>query len=107
MVMELFPDSTLVRTFLGMCHMHMEKMSEAITHFWAVLEGTESRRVRSIVYNALGCIEANRGARHKAEEYFKLAHYHDPSLAEPLANLEACMKRSGKLQFGSELISLL
>ncbi|MBA9085312.1 tetratricopeptide (TPR) repeat protein [Fontibacillus solani] len=106
-VMEQFPDSVLVRTFLGMCHMHMEEMSHAKTHFWAVLEGAESKRVRSIVYNALGCIEANRGARDKAEEYFKLAHYHDPSLAEPLANLEVCMQCSGKLQYGTELTSLL
>ncbi|MNO28395.1 Tetratricopeptide repeat protein [compost metagenome] len=107
LVMEEFPESVLSQTFLGMCHMQLEEMSEAVKHFWFVLEHAESRRMRSIVYNALGCIEANRGARDKAEEYFKLAHHHDPSLAEPLANLEACMQCSGKLQYGTELTSLL
>jgi hypothetical protein len=32
---------------------------------------------------------------------------HDPSLPEPSVNLEVCRKRGGKLQFGSQLVSLL
>lgn len=105
--LETYPESTVVRTYLAMCHMHLEQFGEAVAHFWKVLEGSGSKRLRSIIYNALGCIEARQGVRTKAKEYFTLAHYHDPSLPEPLANLEACMKSSGKLQYGNELTSLL
>lgn len=104
LVLEQFPKSILGRTFLGMCHLHLKEVSEAVPLFWAVLEGAESKRIRSIVYNALGCIEATRGGREKAAEYFKLAHHHDPSLAEPLANLKACMQSTGKLYYGNELM---
>ncbi|WP_334071548.1 MULTISPECIES: tetratricopeptide repeat protein [Paenibacillus] len=105
--LEQFPESPSARTYLAMCHLHMEETDEAIPHFWRVLEGTENKRLRSIIYNALGCIEAQRGGRAKAKEYFTLAHYHDPSLAEPLSNLEACMRSTGKLKYGNELTSLL
>ncbi|MEF2964315.1 tetratricopeptide repeat protein [Paenibacillus sp. M1] len=107
LALEEFPDSLVTRTYLAMCLMHLEQYEEAIPHFWRVLEDADNRRLRSIIYNALGCIEAHHGGRDKAKEYFKLAHYHDPSLAEPLANLEACMRSSGKLQYGNELTSLL
>lgn len=106
-VLDEFPDSAVARTYLAMCHMHLDECGEAVPHFWKVLEGTENKRLRSIIYNALGCIEAQRGVRTKAKEYFTLAHVHDPSLAEPLANLEACMHSSGKLKYGNELTSLL
>ncbi|WP_181873020.1 tetratricopeptide repeat protein [Fontibacillus phaseoli] len=107
LALDQFPESLMARTYLAMCHMHLEQYGEAVPHFWRVLEGTGSKRLRSIIYNALGCIEAQKGIRAKAKEYFTLAHHHDPSLAEPLANLEACMRSSGKLQYGNELTSLL
>lgn len=106
-VVEEYPDSAVARTYLAMCHLHLDEGQQAVPHFWRVLECSDSKRLRSIIYNALGCIEAQNGARLKAKEYFTLAHYHDPSLAEPLANLEVCMRSSGKLQYGSELTSLL
>lgn len=106
-VVEQYPDSAVARTYLAMCYLHLNESEQAVPHFWRVLETCDSKRIRSIIYNALGCIEAQNGVRLKAKEYFKLAHYHDPSLAEPLANLESCMRSSGKLHYGSELTSLL
>lgn len=107
LAVEEFPDSVVARTYLAMCHVHLDESAEAVPHFWRVLEGTATKRLRSIIYNALGCIEAQKGLPAKAKEYFTLAHHHDPSLAEPLANLEACMQSTGKLHYGNELTKLL
>lgn len=106
-VVEQLPDSALARTCLAMCYLHLNESARAVPHFWRVLEGCDSKRLRSIIYNALGCVEAQNGGRLKAKEYFTLAHYHDPSLQEPLANLESCMSSNGKLHYGNELISML
>ncbi|MGG6309542.1 tetratricopeptide repeat protein [Paenibacillus macerans] len=106
-VMKQFPDSVLGRTYLAMCHLHLEHNEKAAKHFWLVLEKAGNKRMRSIIYNALGCIEAQKGIFAKAKEYFTLAHHSDPSLAEPLANLEACLHSKGKLHYGNELTSLL
>ncbi|WP_229753352.1 tetratricopeptide repeat protein [Paenibacillus segetis] len=105
--LEQFPDSFLTHTYMGMCHLHMGHLEDAVNHFHSVLKGAANNRLRAIIYNALGCIEANRGVRVKAKEYFTMAHHSDPSLPEPLANLEVCMHHSGKLQFGNQLTSLL
>ncbi|WP_411002269.1 tetratricopeptide repeat protein [Paenibacillus sp. TH7-28] len=106
-VLKQYPGSVLGRTFLGMCHLHLEQSEEAARQFWLVLENAGNKRLRSIIYNALGCIEAQKGILAKAKEYFTLAHHSDPSLAEPLANLEACLNSTGKLYYGNELASLL
>ncbi|MDU0330168.1 hypothetical protein RW092_08105 [Paenibacillus sp. 3LSP] len=106
-VVKQFTDSMLARTYLGMCHLHLKQYDKAAKHFWIVLEKAANKRLRSIIYNALGCIEAHKGVFDKAKEYFKLAHHHDPSLPEPLANLEACANSTGKLHYGPELTSLL
>lgn len=106
-VLEQFPNSFLTHAYLGMCHLHMGQHEAADSQFQQVLKGAANKRLRGIIYNALGCIEANRGVRVKAKEYFTMAHHSDPSLPEPLANLEACMHHSGKLQFGNQLSSLI
>ncbi|GGG05047.1 tetratricopeptide repeat protein [Paenibacillus aceti] len=106
-VVQGYPDSLVGRTYLAMCHLHLQQLSEAASHFTAVLERATSSRLRSIIYNALGCIEAQRGKRLKAKEYFALAHQSDPTLPEPLANLQACDHSSGKLKFGDELSPLM
>lgn len=106
-VVTQYPDSVLARTCLGMCHLHMDQGEHATKHFWFVLERAGNKRLRSIIYNALGCIEAQKGIFAKAKEYFTLAHRSDPSLTEPLANLEACLHKTGKLSYGTELTSLL
>lgn len=106
-VMQQFPDSVLAQTYMGMCHLHLEQIDKAAKHFWLVLEKATNKRLRSIIYNALGCIEAQKGVFTKAKEYFKLAHHSDPSLPEPLANLEACTHSTGKLHYSPELTSLL
>lgn len=106
-VLEQYPDSLIGRTYLAMCHLHLEENEEAVHYFEEVLKGATNMRLRSIIYNALGCIEAKRGARGKAKEYFALAYHSDPTLPEPLANWEACLHSTGKLQYGTQLTSLL
>ncbi|MNJ34876.1 photosystem I assembly protein Ycf3 [compost metagenome] len=106
-VLEQYPDSVIGRTYLAMCYLHMEESEEAVHYFEEVLRVAANKRLRSIIYNALGCIEAKRGARSKAREYFTLAYHSDPTLPEPLANWEACLHSTGKLQYGTQLTSLL
>lgn len=107
LVLKQFPDSVLGRTYVAMCHLHLKQNEKAAKHCWLVLEKAGNKRLRSIIYNALGCIEAQKGIHAKAKEYFTLAHHSDPSLPEPLANLEACLHSTGKLHYGNELTSLL
>ncbi|WP_227011789.1 tetratricopeptide repeat protein [Paenibacillus lutimineralis] len=106
-VVHDYPDGLVGRTYLAMCHLHLQQLSEASSHFIAVLEKATNNRLRSIIYNALGCIEAQRGKRLKAKEYFALAHQSDPTLPEPLMNLQACDSSTGKLKFGDELSPLM
>lgn len=106
-MLDEYPESLIGRTYLAMCHLHLEQSDEAVHYFEEVLEAAANKRLRSIIYNALGCIEAKRGARSKAREYFTLAYHSDPTLPEPLANWEACLYSTGKLQYGTQLTSLL
>lgn len=106
-LLEQFPESMVGRTYLAMCYMHLEQSDEATKHFKQVLRAATNKRMRSVIYNALGCIEAQKGTFTKAKEYFTLAYHSDPSLPEPLANLEACLKSKGKLSYSNELTSLL
>lgn len=106
-LIQQFPESLLGRTYVAMCYLHMGESELAVPYFLKVLEGAANKRLRSIIYNALGCIEAQRGLRSKAKEYFTLAHHSDPTLPEPLANLEACNYSTGKLKYSNELTSLL
>ncbi|WP_199925631.1 tetratricopeptide repeat protein [Paenibacillus bouchesdurhonensis] len=106
-VLEEYPESLIGRTYLAMCHLHLEQSDEAVDYFEEVLKAAANKRLRSIIYNALGCIEAKRGVRSKAREYFTLAYHSDPTLPEPLANWEACLHSTGKLQYGTQLTSLL
>lgn len=106
-MLDEYPESLIGRTYLAMCHLHLEQSDEAVHYFEEVLKAAANKRLRSIIYNALGCIEAKRGARSKAREYFTLAYHSDPTLPEPLANWEACLHSTGKLQYGTQLTSLL
>lgn len=106
-VLKEYPDSLIGRTYLAMCHLHLDESEEAAIHFEAVLRSAANKRLRSIIYNALGCIEAKKGNRSKAREFFTLAHHSDPSLPEPLANWEACLHSTGKLQYGTQLTKLM
>jgi tetratricopeptide (TPR) repeat protein len=97
----------LAVTYLAMCYHHLQLIDKAVEQFHLALKVTVNLRLQAIIYNALGCIEGNRGAGGKAREYFKKSHHSDPSLPEPVANLEACLNDSGQLQFGKQLTSLL
>lgn len=66
-VLEQFPNSFLTHAYLGMCHLHMGQHEAADSQFQQVLKGAANKRLRGIIYNALGCIEANRGVRVKAK----------------------------------------
>lgn len=104
---EEFKDSLLARIYLAMSYLNLDDTREAGRHFQWVLPLTENKRLRSIIYNALGCIEAKMCQMDKAQDYFLLAHHIDPSFTEPLANLEVCKQNRGSLQFGSQLASLM
>nr|WP_209860457.1 hypothetical protein [Paenibacillus shirakamiensis] len=104
---EQFKDSLLAHIYLAMCHLNTEDFPEAGRHFQWVLPLTSNKRLRSIIYNALGCVEAKMSQMDRAQEYFTLAHHMDPSFPEPLANLNVCLQKRGCLQYGSQLASLM
>ncbi|WP_246021654.1 tetratricopeptide repeat protein [Paenibacillus zeisoli] len=104
---EEFQDSLLARIYLAMSYLNMNDTREAGRHFQWVLPLTDNKRLRSIIYNALGCIEATHDHMDKAQEYFTLAHHIDPTFIEPLNNLDVCQQKRGSLQFGSQLASLM
>ncbi len=104
---EEFKDSLLARIYLAMSYLYMNEVREAGRHFQWVLPLTENKRLRSIIYNALGCIEAKLNQMERARDYFLLAHHIDPTFTEPLSNLEVCKQKQGSLQFGSQLAALM
>ncbi|GAB6990266.1 tetratricopeptide repeat protein [Paenibacillus pini] len=102
------PGSMLARMYIAMAHLHLEETSEALMHFEFILPHARHYKLKAMIYNALGCIEAKRGdAGGKAQQYFTLALQHDPTLPDPLVNLQVCQQKSGQLQYGSQLISLM
>ncbi|CAM2796723.1 tetratricopeptide repeat protein [Paenibacillus sediminis] len=104
---QRYPDSMLVRIYMALSHLHLNNTEEACRHFKWIVSLTDNHKLLAIVYNALGCIQAKQYHLEKAKELFMLAHRYDPVFPEPLLNLEACLQSSGKLQYGSELASLM
>ena len=100
------PDSLLARTYIAMAHLHLEETTEALKQFEWILSVTDHKRLRAMIYNALGCIQVKLSDTVKAQEYFTLALKNDPTLADPLVNLRVCSDNCGQLQYGSQLISL-
>ena len=97
------PDRCLTRLFLGLCYLHLNRYPEACRHFHFIIPLTEDAKLKAIAYNALGCIQVMQRNTEKAHYYFHKAHFTDPSLAEPIANLKVSANNSGLLQFGEML----
>lgn len=103
----VYPDSLLIRLYMAMAHLHLGETAEASGYLQSILPLADDKRLKAMIYNALGCIQALNGVTDKASEYFTLAIQSDPTLPDPLINLEVCHKKRGDLQYGSPLISLL
>ncbi|MFD2612056.1 tetratricopeptide repeat protein [Paenibacillus gansuensis] len=97
------PDFVLARLYLALSYLKTGDLNEAYPHFQMIIQFTENKKMKAISYNALGCIQAQRNHTEKACEYFKAAYKMDPSIAEPLANLEVCSQNQGTLKFGAGL----
>ncbi|AWB44978.1 hypothetical protein DCC85_12610 [Paenibacillus sp. CAA11] len=104
---QRYPSSVLARLYLAMSLLNLAEFLEAAGHFEEVLQTTPNKRIRSICCNALGCIEAMGGRTDLAKAMFMTAYRLDPSLPEPLHNLEACLTDQGIYRFESELASLI
>ncbi|EHB64446.1 MULTISPECIES: hypothetical protein [Paenibacillus] len=103
----VYPDSLLIKLYIALSQLHLGETSQASDVLMSILPMAEDRKLRAMVYNALGCIQALNGCQAKAEECFTLAIHSDPTLPDPIINLEVCKKNRGDLQYGSQLISLL
>ncbi len=101
------PESPLPLLFLAVCFVHLGETPQAVSCFNLILSQSGNNKLRSICYNALGCIAAMEKRFEKARELFLSAYRLDPTLPEPLANLEACMTNQGAFQFESQLETLL
>ncbi|MCM3171493.1 tetratricopeptide repeat protein [Paenibacillus sp. MER 99-2] len=95
-----YPDSALTRYYLALAHLNLEQNTEALTHLHRILRLKGSPRLKGLVCNALGCIEAKLANPQGACSLFAQALQHDPTLTEPLYNMEACRQNKGQLQFG-------
>jgi tetratricopeptide (TPR) repeat protein len=106
-IVDDYPDSLLARMYIAMAHLHLEETTEALKQFLWILPLAEHKRLKAMIYNALGCIQVKLSDTGKAQEYFTLAMQNDPSLPDPLVNLQVCNHNLGQLQYGSQLISLI
>ncbi|MCM3341286.1 tetratricopeptide repeat protein [Paenibacillus sp. MER TA 81-3] len=95
------PDNIEVRAYLAMAYLNMGRSQEAGHHFEFIIPLTESKCLKAIAYNALGCIQAEQRNLSLAQEYFAKAHQMDPSLPEPVFNLKVCLSNCGHLQYGA------
>ncbi|WP_054957609.1 tetratricopeptide repeat protein [Paenibacillus dakarensis] len=104
----VYPESLLIRLYKAMAHLHLGELEEASGYLLSILPLAENKRfLQAIIYNALGCIHVINGRNDNACNYFTLAIQSDPTLPDPLNNLEVCHNNCGQLQYGSQLISLL
>lgn len=96
------PDRCLTRLFLGLSYLHLGRNREASRHFHFIIPITDDVKLKAIAYNALGCVQVMHRNTEKAQHYFHKAHFTDPSIPEPIANLKVCNSNSGNLQFGEK-----
>ncbi|CAH1217208.1 tetratricopeptide repeat protein [Paenibacillus sp. JJ-223] len=99
-VVNDYPDSALARYYLGLSHIHLEQNADAQEHLQRILHLNGSPRLKGLVCNALGCIEAKQANTKAAQMLFAQALQHDPTLTEPLYNMDACRRSSGPMQYG-------
>lgn len=106
-VIAEYPDSLAARLYLGISYLQEGEGETAWGHLNHMLTLIRDRRLKAMVYNALGCIRASQERFNEAQELFGLSLQYDPALPEPTVNLEVCRRRGGKLYFGNQLVSLL
>lgn len=105
-VVEMYPESLLSRLYLAISYLHLEETEVAAKELNRILLHCDQPRLKALAYNALGCIHAKHTDLEQALSCFALSLQHDPSLSEPLYNLEACRSKNGKLQYGTQLLAL-
>ncbi|MBT2288549.1 hypothetical protein J7E73_05255 [Paenibacillus albidus] len=107
LVIRQYPNSLAARLYLAMAYLQEGDGEAAWGHLGHMLSLIRERKLKAMIYNAMGCIRASQARFHEASELFGLSLQHDPALPEPSVNLEVCRKREGKLHFGNQLVSLL
>ncbi|SFS58990.1 hypothetical protein [Paenibacillus sp. 453mf] len=105
-VVAVYPESLLSRLYLAMCYLNLEQMHTASEELNRILLTCDQPRMKAMAYNALGCVHAKQMELKQAQSCFALALEHDPSLPEPLYNLEACRSKNAVLQYGTQLLAL-
>lgn len=101
------PNKCLTRICLALSYLHLGRNQEACRHLHFIIPLTEDVKLKAVAYNALGCIQAMQRNKEKAEHYFHKAHFTDPSIPEPIANLKVYTLGTGHLQFGEKrLVSI-
>lgn len=93
-------DSILARVYLAMSYLRNEQLDEAAHQFQFIISLTENQAFLAASYNALGCIQAKRGNKEQACEYFKMALDADATYQEPMLNIEACAHPNGEFVYG-------
>ncbi|MHA6533340.1 hypothetical protein [Paenibacillus sp. BAC0078] len=106
-VIARYPDSLAARLYLAMAYLQEGGYDAAWGHLDHMLALIRERKLKAMIYNAMGCIRASQERFNEAQELFVLSLHHDPLLREPNVNLEVCRRRGGKLEFGNQLVSLL
>ncbi|MCG7406489.1 hypothetical protein MH117_03595 [Paenibacillus sp. ACRRX] len=96
------PDKLIARVYLGLSYLHLGRNQEACRHFHFIIPLTEDAKLKALAYNALGCIQALHRNTEKAQHYFQKAHFADPTIPEPIANLKVCIHNHGVLQYGEK-----
>ncbi|PQP81998.1 hypothetical protein C0Q44_20270 [Paenibacillus sp. PCH8] len=100
------PESALTRFYLALAHLNLEQTAEAGAHLQQIMFLNGSPRLKGLVCNALGCIQAKHANPEAACSLFAQALQHDPTMTEPLYNMEACRLNRGKLQYANQLTAL-
>ncbi|MBR2563267.1 MAG: tetratricopeptide repeat protein [Paenibacillus sp.] len=101
-----YPDSALAHFYLALAHLSLEQMYESELHLQTIMMLNGSPRLKGLVCNVLGCIQAKLSNLEAACSLFAQALQYDPTLTEPLYNMEVCRLNRGKLQYANQLIGL-
>ncbi|MDT0123514.1 tetratricopeptide repeat protein [Paenibacillus sp. RRE4] len=102
-VVNDYPDSALALFYLALAHLSLDQIYESETHLQQIMLLKGSARLKGLVCNALGCIQAKLSNPEAACSLFAKALQYDPTLTEPLYNMEVCRLNRGKLQYANQL----
>ncbi len=103
-IITTHPDFVLARLYLALSYLIIGNLAEASRHFQFIIPIADQEKVRAIAFNAMGCIQYKLGHNEKASEYFEKAYEQDPSLTEPIHNLEVLKNNQGSLELGLGLV---